>query len=427
MKWLIGILFAAGLGMLIWRSLPPPEEVGRTTIRYMAWGNPEQLGAEMELIREFEQRHPDIHVRLTLVPGSAYYQKLQVMLASGTAPDVFRCDHYQFPAYAHRGYFTPLTDFIAADKDFRFEDYFDLTIREGMYQGRFYGPNVLFGARVIYYNKTAFQREGLTDPYVLYKRGEWTMDQFLEAARRLTKFDERGTPTHFGVLASSLEAWTFVWAFGGDILTPDGARCIVDTPQAVQGLQYLQDLQHKWHVTPTAAESALNAYTFESGRIAMVFNWAGQAPIYRTIRDFQWDVVPVPRGPAGRISMLKGNQLLMYCRTRHPREAWQFMKFYVSRDGETILYAKLRRGMPTRKDVAFAPEYLRSSQPPFQNDVWVEQFKYGRELPITDRWLFWQREWNKEFELLMLNHVTAQEMARRVAPAINETLTEEPW
>jgi len=37
MKWLIGILFAAGLGMLIWRSLPPPEEVGRTTIRYMAW------------------------------------------------------------------------------------------------------------------------------------------------------------------------------------------------------------------------------------------------------------------------------------------------------------------------------------------------------------------------------------------------------
>jgi ABC-type glycerol-3-phosphate transport system substrate-binding protein len=89
MKWLIGILFAAGLAMLIWRSLPPPEEVGRTTIRYMAWGNPEQLDAEMQLVKEFERRRPDIHVRLTLVPGSAYYQKLQIMLASGTAPDVY--------------------------------------------------------------------------------------------------------------------------------------------------------------------------------------------------------------------------------------------------------------------------------------------------------------------------------------------------
>ena len=427
MKWLIGILFAAGLAMLIWRSLPPPEEVGRTTIRYMAWGNPEQLDAEMQLVKEFERRRPDIHVRLTLVPGSAYYQKLQIMLASGTAPDVFRCDHYQFPAYAHRGYFMPLTKFLAADKDFRLDDYFDHTVREGMYKGEFYGPSVLFGSRVIYYNKTAFAKEGLADPYVLYKRGEWTMDQFLEAAKRLTKYDERGMPTHFGVLANVLDAWTFVWAFGGDILTTDGSRCVVDSPQAVEGLRFMQDLIHKHHVSPSAAESAMMAYTFESGRIAMLFNWAGQAPIYRTIRDFEWDVVPIPRGPAGRISMIKGNQLLMYLHTEHPAEAWAFMKFYVSRDGEMILCTKLRRGMPTRKDVASAREYLESTQPPFQNDVWVDQYTFGRELPITDRWMFWQREWNKEFELLMLNRVTAEEMARRVTPAIDISLTEEPW
>jgi len=427
MKWLIAALFVAALGMLIWRSLPTPEEEGRTTIRYMAWGNPEQLGAEMELVKEFERRNPAIHVRLTLVPGSAYTQKLQVMLASGTAPDVFRCDRYQFPAYAHRGYFMPLGKFIAEDKDFRFEDYFDLAIREGMYNGEFYGMNVLFGGRVIYYSKTAFEREGLTDPYVLYKRGEWTLDQFLEAAKRLTKYDERGMPAQFGVLFHGLEAWTFIWGFGGDILTPDASRCIVNRPEAIRALRYMQDLQHKWHVTPTAAESALNAYTFESGRIAMLFNWAGQAPIYRTIRDFQWDIVPVPACPAGRISMIKGNQLLMYRHTKHPRESWEFMKFYVSRDGERILCTKLRRGISTRKDVALSPEYLQSAQPPFQNDVWVDQFKFGRELPINDRWAHWQREWNKWFELLMLNRVTAEEMAAGAEAAINEILAEEPF
>lgn len=47
--------------------------------------------------------------------------------------------HYPSPAYAHRGYFMPLTDFIAADKEFRKEDYFDIrlagTVRPAIIRG----------------------------------------------------------------------------------------------------------------------------------------------------------------------------------------------------------------------------------------------------------------------------------------------------
>ena len=296
-----------------------------------------------------------------------------------------------------------------------------------MHEGQFQGLPVLFGSRNIWYNKTLFQKEGLEDPYTQYKRGEWTMERFLEAARRLTKFDERGMATQFGVLASPLDAWTFVWAFGGDILTPDGKRCIIDTPEAIEGLRLMRDLVYKWHVSPTTAESAMNAYTFESGRIAMFFQWAGQTPIYRKIRDFEWDVVPVPAGPRGRISMLKGNQLIMYRHARHPQEAWRFMKFYVSRDAERILYVKLRRAMPTRKDVAFDPEFLGSSLPPFHNDIWVDLYRDGRSLPITDRWVHWQRDWTDFYDLLMLGQLTPEEMVRQAAEAINRTLAEEPY
>jgi multiple sugar transport system substrate-binding protein len=434
-KWLICFMFLSALALLLWRNWPEREARGRTTIRYMAWGNPEQLEAEKELIAEFERRRPDIRVKLTLIPGSAYYQKLQVMLASGTAPDIFRCDHYLFPAYAHRGYFMPLTDFVAGDKDFRLADYFESTVREGMYKDEFYGPNTLFGARVVYYNKDAFERYNreapdgakLTDPYVLYKRGEWTLEQFLDAARKLTRFDAKGLPTQFGALIGGLDAWTFIRSFGGDILTPDGTRCIVDTPEAIRGLRFVQDLVHKWHVMPQAAEGALHAYTFESDRIAMVFGWAGESPRYRANCRFKWDVVSIPSGPAGRIPMLKGNQLLMYRRTKVPRQAWEFQKFYASHDAEMILCARLRRGMPTRKDVVNSPEYLQSDRPPFQNDVWRDQYAMGRKLPITDRWASWQSAWNQLFELLLLNRITPEELARRATGSINRILAEEPY
>src|SRR2546421_9474835 len=81
---------------------------GRVTIRYMAWGNPEQLGVERQIIQEFEKSHPRIHVHLFMVPGTSYVDKLQLMLASRTAPDVMRTDHYYFASLARKDYFLPL-------------------------------------------------------------------------------------------------------------------------------------------------------------------------------------------------------------------------------------------------------------------------------------------------------------------------------
>ena len=52
-------------------------------IRYMAWGNPEQLAVEQQLVDEFMRQNPDIRVRLFKVPQSAYLNKAIIMLASG--------------------------------------------------------------------------------------------------------------------------------------------------------------------------------------------------------------------------------------------------------------------------------------------------------------------------------------------------------
>src|SRR4051812_45407307 len=141
------------------------DPLGRTTIRYMAWGNPEQIGVERQIIQEFEKSHPTIHVHLFMVPGTSYTDKLQLMLASRTAPDVMRADHYYFASLARKDYFLPLEPLVAREPPGFLDDFTPLAVEEGRWQGRLYGLNVLFGPMMIYYNQDLFEKTGVPDPY----------------------------------------------------------------------------------------------------------------------------------------------------------------------------------------------------------------------------------------------------------------------
>ena len=42
----------------------------------------------------------------------------------------------------------------------------------------------------------------------------------------------------------------FILQWGGRIYSEDGTRCVVDSPEAVAGVQYLHDLIYRHHVMP---------------------------------------------------------------------------------------------------------------------------------------------------------------------------------
>ena len=172
----------------------------QTQIRYMAWGNPQQLGVEQQLCDAFNRENPDVHVTLLRVPGTAYRSKAVVMLATGTAPDVLRIDHYDFPALQKKAYFTDLTPYIASDPGFHRSDFWPQTIEEGTVDGRLFGLNVLFGGILVYYNRTLVERAGLEDPYAVYKRGAWTWEEFRRYSIALSHPALAGEAGSFGAL-----------------------------------------------------------------------------------------------------------------------------------------------------------------------------------------------------------------------------------
>jgi multiple sugar transport system substrate-binding protein len=394
----------------------------------MAWGNPEQMALEQTFCEEFNEKNPDIHVKFVAVPQSAYVNKAVVMLASRTAPDLVRIDHYNFPNLVRKGFFFDLAPLAAKDPSFKFDDFFPLAMSEGSYQGGFYGLNQGFGAEIVYYNKTMVQQAGLEDPYELYQQGRWTWDRFREYAMAMTRKGPDGHVTQFGCAIPQFPMNVpLIWAFGGDLLSPDGQRSRLGEPGAAQAFQFLADLIWIDHAAPTPAQDANSAFVFESGKLGMRLDWMGMAPRYRSAaQGFEWDICPIPKGPFGGTTIVKGNQLVVSKESAHPEAAWRFERFLTSKEIETKLYIDRRRNFPTRKDVAFSPEFLKTKLPPFNTKAYLQDAADSRSMPIDPRWSEWSRlVTNAQDDLFSGRERNAEVALKKAASNIDALLADE--
>src|SRR5262249_51038666 len=147
-------------------------------------------------------------------------------------------------------------------------DFFERCFDQYRWRGRAYALPLDFASEYVYFNTSLWAAAGLTHPPYDWSARGWTTQEFLDAARRLGRLtagqtgparavDGKRGPTGGGTGAggwgwhqgTGLRAWApWVWIFGGDVLTKDGTRCVLDQPPAVEGLQFLQDLIHKYQV-----------------------------------------------------------------------------------------------------------------------------------------------------------------------------------
>jgi len=395
----------------------------------MAWGNVQQLALEQRIVDEFNKRNPDINVRLFKVPGSSYRNKMVVMFASRTAPDVVRVDHYDFPQLATRNYFMDLEPFIAKDKEFKLSDFYPLAVDEGRVNGRIHGLNVLFGGGIMFYNKKILAENGLEDPNALWARGEWTYDKVLEYAKRCTRFDKSGRPLQLGVNSPPMPFYiAVIQAFGGKLFNDALDRCLLDSPEAASALQWIADLRWKHKVCATPAQGANSAFNFETGKLALEFNYVGMSAVYREkITKFDWEICPMPLGPKDDSLFVKGNQLVMYRETQNPDAAWRLMKFITGPIAERILYIEARRQSPTRIALAKSDAFLHPPEKPFNMEAVAMTVAKGKALPIGPRWQELMQTLSPELDNLFAGRERdAQVVVERAAKALNKVLAEDP-
>jgi ABC-type glycerol-3-phosphate transport system substrate-binding protein len=317
-----------------------------------------------------ERFTPRTEITVNLVDGSPTVAEKHVVLASaGTPPDAawfgVIADGFGGPPAAKRGLFRPLDELIRRDR-FDRGAYWKSALDMFTADGRLFAlpTHGHFGANVLYVNLELTKRAGISVPLAT---GDWTTDQLIEWARKVTRPAE-GEWGWWPI--TEMAEWTvhFLRVFGGEFLAADGKRCVIDSAQARAGLQWVQDAQYKFQtveslLTPGGTFAAINLPTgFPSGKLAFVASTPGgvanwKAPGQQQIK-FELGITLFPKGPGGRRGSQVSASGMGVTGTAKMDAAWRWVQFITDRDNG-VLQVTGGAGSPgARRDVWEDPRLL---------------------------------------------------------------------
>ncbi|MFK0286547.1 ABC transporter substrate-binding protein [Streptomyces sp. NPDC090499] len=330
---------------------------GTVTLRYAIW-DAVQKPALQKSIDAFEKQHPKIKVKIELNAWAQYWSKLQTQLAGRTAPDVFWDHVAYFPQFAQQGVLTDLTPYIKADK--LDTSVYDSKLLAGWDQnGKQYGLPKDWDTIAQVYNKTMLKTAGLTQDQL--GSLSWNTTDggtFVKALQKLT-IDENGKHPNeaafdakhvkqYGLALSSPNGQTDWW----DAATQNGCKLqdkawgkwTINQASCVQAIQFVQDLRLKYHVAvPATVTNTPNGASLPQvmarKQAAVVWDGSWDLNAYQGSLKGNFGVAELPSGPAGKGTVYNGLSNALYAGSKHPKEAWELVKWLGSAESQKIIVA----------------------------------------------------------------------------------------
>ena len=331
----------------------PAASATPVSIEHVDWWGPTTpvLTTYFEGIKkDFEGQNPSVTVNFTHVQGTGgAREKWVVNAAGGTPHDSSQVSVAFVRDLMDAGTIEPLDGYIAKTPDLALANFVDSGKFYNTFEGKHYGiPYDGSAINVIAYNVDHFKEAGL-DPSTKLT-WNWTVEQFLESARRLVKTEGgrrmRGAFPPVGLSVSNLLPW--LYANGGDFYSQDYTKTLVNGQAGRQALQLLQDLRYRHQFA-----SEVDGATFESEGYAMQFRGSWEAGyILDKNAKIQFGFAPIPQGPSGtrHSSQTWTNMWAMMKESKKKDTAWRWVSFVNSEPVQERYFATVMKRVSGRNE-----------------------------------------------------------------------------
>ncbi len=330
-----------------------------TTVTMRVWDQ-SAATAYAESFDALTASHPDVRVKVEVVPRGDYDARAAEDLAAGTMSDVFWAD----PALtAEDEAADRLVDVgkLLGDE----EDGWEPAVT-GLFatDGTVWGVPQQWQAPALYYDAALTGPAGVDPARLTWAPGGGEGDALADAARALTSDGAGRHPGDPGFDAGA--AATFGINAGPhllDVVAPflaaNGARLLADgrfafaTPEGAEAVQYLVDLVRTGAAPPVGGAPALDL--FRQGRLALLQASSADLPAL-TERAADLRVAPMIAGPQGRAGVLDAVAAVGNADSKHPGAVETVLEWLGTAEGQAALAS---RGLGVPAAVAAQDAYVK--------------------------------------------------------------------
>ena len=275
-------------------------------VSFSSWGSVTETQIINTLIKEYEAKTPDVKIKFIHIPQN-YFQKIHLLFASNTAPDVIFINNLYLPLYSNQ-----LEDLSEQINE---REFYTQGLKALSYDGKLYAVPRDISNFVFYYNKNI---TGEINP-------NWTFDDFQKLIKKSTNFN------HYGVSYERDIYWAspYTLTLGFD-----------------KGIEFYKNIEGKYAPSPAQVGSSTLAQMFIDGKLGLYLSGRWMYPKISESANFPFGIVTFP----GTVSADASGWAISK-NSKHKQQAIKFVQYLSSKECIDYL-TETGLIVPARKDSA---------------------------------------------------------------------------
>ncbi|WP_238011709.1 sugar ABC transporter substrate-binding protein [Dactylosporangium sp. AC04546] len=332
------------------------EDGGNVVLNYWLWDDKQQP-AYQACADEFTKANPGVTIKFTQTAWAQYWQNLTTQLAAGAAPDVWTDHASYYPQFVSSNQILDIQPYVDRDK-------VDLTQYAGgladlfVKDGKRYGLPKDWDTMAVVYNKKLVTDSAGLDKLTWNPADGGTFEQAIAKAT-VDAQGRNGLDPAFD--KNNVKVYGFLpeWGDGsqgqngwGDLAVsngftyldknPWGTKYKYDDPKLAETIAWFKKLIDKGWAPKFDKQSTLGRdAVMDAGGAAftIVGSWTINSYLGTGAKQ-QYAFAPLPVGPQGRKTAINGLSDAIYAGTKHPDQAWAWVKFLGSSACQDIVGEK---------------------------------------------------------------------------------------
>lgn len=216
---------------------------------------------------------------------------------------------------------------------------------------------------------------------------------------------------------------SLIYSYGGEIVSEDLTTCLIDQQGAKDAITFLRGMILDDKCMAPPSEDATGISNFSTGLVAMAVDGCWSLETMATATGLNWDIAPIPSGPAGRTPRAWSDSICITKSCQDPEAAWSFIKFLVSEDGQTTDNLTSTR-IPVYIPASLSDSFLESDAVPCDVQVLIDELEEASPFVFRANWNQWLGALGNELHGVYTGDLTVDEGTANAQKAIQAILDE---